>query len=76
MNDFFAKKNCDRCGGELKEGRILSMFNTQVLCLQCKEKETKHPDYDKAVQADHAEIKKGNYNFKGINRKFSKEQKK
>jgi len=31
-----------------------------------KEKERKRSDYRKVVEADHAEIKKGNYNFKGI----------
>jgi hypothetical protein len=34
--------------------------------MSCKEKETNEPDYNKAVEADHEEIKKGNYNFKGI----------
>ena len=44
----------------------MSMFNEDCLCMSCKEKETKEPDYDKAVKADHEEIKKGNYNYKGI----------
>lgn len=44
----------------------MSSFNTQCICLICKDKETKHPDYDKAVRADHEEIKKGNYDYKGI----------
>ncbi len=42
------------------------MINTDCLCMKCKEKETKRPDYEKAVKADHEEIKKGNYNYKGI----------
>ena len=44
----------------------MSMVNTDCLCMVCKKKETKRPDYEKAVKADHEEIKKGNYNFKGI----------
>ena len=44
----------------------MSMFNEQIICLKCKEKEKKRGDYDKAVQADIEEIKKGNFNFKGI----------
>ena len=32
----------------------------------CYEKEKKRPDYKEAVEADHAEIRKGNYNFEGI----------
>ena len=42
------------------------MFNTQVICMACKEKEQQRADYRKAVEADHAEIRKGNYNFQGI----------
>lgn len=63
---FFTQEKCDRCGGELKGGRIMSMFNEQCICMNCKEKEKQDPEYSKAVQTDHAEIKKGNYNFKGI----------
>lgn len=65
MDDFFKKKTCDRCGAELKV-RTMSMFNEDVICLECKEKETKHPDYEKARDAEMAEVRKGNYNFKGI----------
>jgi hypothetical protein len=34
--------------------------------MDCKEKESARSDYKDAVEADHAEIRKGNYNFKGI----------
>jgi hypothetical protein len=34
--------------------------------MDCKEEERKRSDYKSAVDADHAEIRKGNYNFKGI----------
>ena len=63
---FFTQKTCDLCGGSLVGGRIMSMFNEDCLCMNCKEKETKESDYKKAVEADHEEIKKGNYNYKGI----------
>jgi len=66
MDKFFSQRNCDRCKGDLANGRIMSMFNKQVLCMKCKDLETKDEDYKKAVQADNDEIKKGNYNFKGI----------
>jgi len=71
MDDFFKKTKCDRCGGPLT-ARIMSMFNEDVICMACKEKEQKRPDYRQAVEADHAEIKKGNYNFKGIGLKKTK----
>lgn len=65
--DFFKKKNCDRCGTSLEgKGRIMSMYNTDCLCLNCKEAETKRSDYKQAQDADINEIRKGNYNFGGI----------
>ncbi|NFL36797.1 hypothetical protein [Clostridium botulinum] len=66
MDKFFTQKICDRCGGSLKDGRIMSMYNEDCICLSCKEKERKCSDYKKAVEADHEEIRKGNYNYKGI----------
>lgn len=66
MDKFFTQKTCDICGGSLEKGRIMSVFNTDCICIACSEKEKKNKDYEKAVKADHAEIKKGNYNYKGI----------
>lgn len=66
MDKFFTQKTCDRCGGSLDKGRIMSMFNTDCICMNCLEKEKKDKDYEKAVKADYEEIKKGNYNYKGI----------
>lgn len=66
MDKFFTQKNCDRCGGNLDDGRIMSMFNTDCICKVCLKKEKHDKDYNKALQADHDQIRKGNYNFKGI----------
>ena len=66
QDEFFMKKKCDRCGGSLDGGRTMSRFNTDCLCMRCAEAEKNHPDYDKAVEAEIAEIRKGNFNFKGI----------
>lgn len=66
MDKFFNQTTCDRCGGSLKGGRIMSMFNTDCICMKCKDNERKRPDYRKANDADIAEIRKGNYNFAGI----------
>lgn len=60
------KENCDRCSKPTNGTTIMSMYNEDVICLDCKEEEKKREDYDKAVKADIDEIKKGNYNFKGI----------
>jgi len=63
---FFTQANCDRCGGSLIGGRTMSMFDTATICLACKEKERQHPDYQKALEADHEAIRRGDFNFKGI----------
>lgn len=66
MDKFFTQENCDRCGKSLKEGRTMSMFNTQCICMECKRKEMLRADYKEATDAEREEIEKGNYNYKGI----------
>ena len=66
MDSLFTQTSCDRCNKDLKGGRIMSMFNTDCICIDCSDKEKLDKDYKKAVEADHKEIRKGNYNFKGI----------
>ena len=65
-DEFFKATKCARCGGSLDGGRIMSRMNTDCLCMRCAEAEKSHPDYGKAVEAEIAEIRRGNYNFKGI----------
>lgn len=66
MDRFFTQKHCDRCHGSLDEGRTMSMFNEDCICMACAMKERQREDYKKAVEADHEQIRQGNYNFKGI----------
>lgn len=67
MHDsFFEKTHCDRCRKPLNGIRQMSMYNEDCLCMDCIESEKKRPDYKAAAEADHAEIRKGNYNFQGI----------
>ena len=68
MDRFFTQKYCDRCHKEIKDGRTMSMFNEDCICMECAEAERKEEGYGKAVQADHEESRKGNYNFKGTGR--------
>lgn len=56
---------CDRCGKETLI-HTMSMFNTDVICMDCKEREKEHPQYVDAVEADNDQIRAGNYNFPGI----------
>ena len=63
---FFSQQTCDRCGGSLKSGRIMSAFSTECICMKCSEAERKHPEFRKAVAAECEAIRNGNYNFPGI----------
>jgi len=63
---FFTQKFCDRCGKPLDDGRIMSMFNTDCLCMYCSDAERERPDFNEARKADEDQILKSNYNFKGI----------
>ena len=67
MSDkFFEKTHCDRCGKILDAGRIMSIFNTDCICMECKDKERKRTDYKTAADAEIDAVKRGEYNFKGI----------
>ena len=60
------RDNCDRCGESTNGTTILSMYNDEVICMKCKEEEKNRPDYKDACDVDNDQIRKGNYNFKGI----------
>jgi len=44
----------------------MSMFDTAIICMVCKEIETKHPRYAEAVAAECSAVQSGNLNFPGI----------
>lgn len=56
---------CQRCYN-VGHWYIMSMFNEQMICKACKSLEEKRPDYKRAVEADVAAIRAGNFNFRGI----------
>lgn len=58
-------KQCDRCGKETRV-RIMSVFNTDDICMECKEAEKKHPRYQEAREAEADAVRRGDYNFPGI----------
>lgn len=58
-------KQCDRCGKETRV-RIMSVFNTDDICMECKEAEKKHPRYQYAREAEADAVRRGDYNFPGI----------
>lgn len=63
---FFTRKTCQRCGGSLQDGRIMSMLNTDCLCLSCAEKETQHERYQEARIAELRAVQAGNFDYKGL----------
>lgn len=56
---------CHRCKKETY-AYITSMFNLDVICLECKKKEEDHPDYENAKKAELEQCRQGNFNFEGI----------
>lgn len=56
---------CQRCGKETNV-HTMSMLNMDEICKECKEEEIKHPMYKAALEADRAEVKKGNWNYQGL----------
>lgn len=56
---------CERCGEETS-CYTMSWFNTDNICMKCKDDERNHPDYQKAKDAVYKEEAKGNRNFEGI----------
>ncbi len=63
--DFFDKTHCDRCGNRLAS-RIMSVFNTDTICMDCKRREESHPLYERALKAEEEALLRGNRNFRGI----------
>lgn len=61
----FASQICDRCH-KATIARIMSMFNTDMICPECKEAERKHPLYGLASQKEREALQRGERNFPGI----------
>lgn len=45
------KGHCNRCWKK-SDSYIMSMYNEDLICMECKQKETKLPDYKQAEAAD------------------------
>jgi hypothetical protein len=42
------------------------MFDESMICMECKKKEEAHPSYEEARKKEAEEVRKGNYNYRGI----------
>ncbi len=56
---------CQRCR-EDKGSIQMSIFNTQMCCPECIDKERAHPKFKEARDTELDALSKGNYNFPGI----------
>lgn len=60
------RDNCDRCGQATNNVTTMSMFNQDVICMSCKDKEKKDPDYELARQAEEEAVRRGDTNYPGL----------
>lgn len=58
-------ERCQRCGGDLGGVSIMSFFDTSIICLACQADEKLAPSYEAAHAREVAEVRAGNYNFRG-----------
>ncbi len=56
---------CNRCG-DYANPHTMSVFNQDIICMSCKEKEKMDPDYELARQAEADAVKRGDYNYPGL----------
>ena len=63
------RQQCDRCH-QPTLGTIMSVFNVERLCLDCKEAEKLHPEYAQAAAAHDAAVKNGDFLFRGTGLNF------
>ena len=59
--------HCERCGADLsKVPSIMSKFNQDTICTDCKARERAHPGYKAADEAEVAAVRAGDRNFPGV----------
>ena len=56
---------CQRCYEETRV-HTMSMFNVDMICMDCAKKERAHYKYEEARREEAEEVRRGNYNFRGI----------
>ena len=62
-----SKDKCNRCGASFaNRAHTMSFFNTDMICMNCVQKERKHSRYKEAHDTECEAVRRGNYNFPGI----------
>lgn len=59
------KTVCDRCGGSTNNITTMSIFNQDIICMDCKREEAKDPEYEAASRAEFDAVKRGIRNYPG-----------
>lgn len=59
------RDKCDRCGKSTNGTTTMSVFNEDVICMDCKKEEKNDPEYVAAVEAEREAILRGDRNYKG-----------
>jgi hypothetical protein len=66
FGDFWPT-NCSRCHADLnKTASTMSVFNTDVICLNCKTDEQQAPGYEAAADSEREACRHGHYNHPGV----------
>lgn len=60
---------CQRCGKQTSV-TTMSYFNTDIICMDCDEKERQHPKFKEAQAREEAAVRAGNFNFPGVGKPF------
>jgi len=56
---------CQRCREDASY-TTMSIFNTDMICIECEKIERAHPDFPEARRIELEELAKKNYNFPGV----------
>lgn len=59
------KTTCDRCGNSTRGMTTMSIFNTDIICMDCKKEEKLDPEYKAAVEAEAEAVRQGVRNYPG-----------
>jgi hypothetical protein len=60
------REKCDRCGEDTNNSTTMSIFNTDVICMSCKDAERKDPEYQAASTAEAEAYRNGVKDFQGV----------
>jgi predicted sulfurtransferase len=64
---LISKDKCNRCGVSFaNRAHTMSFFNTDMICMNCVQKERKNSRYKEAHDTECEAVRRGDYNFPGI----------